>query len=185
MKLKKEYIEKFSDGIRFIILLQRGKETERTAENKVCKRKISSGKEEFFKILNEFKDIKEKSNQPLRIYSSVNRRNIEKAIRVFKTRQLEADYYDFESKKQFYLDIENRWFSSIMKPSSKDETLFLIDIDEMNCREKVYEDLKRKEIELVIDYPTKNGWHFITKPFDSRLLPDIQIKKDALMLIDY
>ena len=109
---KLEQIEKtFSDfmsGYRLIMLTQRSKEGGKVNKpDRVAKKKISTNKEEFLEIVKEFKEIKDKSNNPLRIYSSVNSRDINKAIREFKYRQLEADYYVEKSKTGFYLDIKN------------------------------------------------------------------------------
>ena len=119
----------FTDGVRMIMLTQRSKEGGKMNNpDKVSKRKISSNSIEFEAILEEFLEIKNSfPEKQLRIYSSVNQRNFEKGMREFKRQQLEADYYDHESKCNFYLDIKNRFLSSLMKPSSRAETFFLID----------------------------------------------------------
>ena len=114
----KEEIEKFSDGIRMLMLCYRNKEGGENSD-KHNVRKISRNKEEFFEIFREFQKIKESSQEPLRIYSCVNCRNIEKAIMNFKREQLEADYYDKDSRDNFYFDIKNRWISSLMKPNAR------------------------------------------------------------------
>ena len=197
-KKTKEILEQFSnftDGVRMIMLTQRGKDGGKvTNPDKVSKRKIVCGKEEFNKVFNEFLEIKQNSQLPLRIYSCVNRRDIEKGIREFKRTQLEADYYDQESKNMFYFDIKNRFMSAIMKPSSRAETLFLIDIDNIIQHstdelhiELVEKHLKEIGVEIVMKYQTKNGVHVITKPFNPNLFNSEfgEIKKDALLLLDF
>lgn len=178
--------EQFSDGIRMLMLCQRNKEGRKTNKtDRSSKRKISTNKEEFFKILEEFQEIKKNSKESLRIYSCVNKRNINKAIRNFKIEQLEVDYYDIESRNKFYFDIKNRWISSLMKQNCRDETFFLIDIDKKEDNFITNKRLEKLKIEIIVSYQTKNGWHIITKPFNPNLLPDLDIKKDALLLLDY
>jgi len=185
----KEDIEKFSDGIRMLMLRHRSKEGG-SSNDKKSVRKISRNKEEFFKILEEFRKIKNESQEPLRIYSCVNCRNIEKAIMNLKRKQLEADFYDKDSRDNFYFDIKNRWISSLMKPNARKETFFLIDVDNLigsGNTEILDEHLKDIGAEVVAKYPTKNGIHIITKPFNPNLFNSEfgEIKKDALLLLDY
>ena len=124
-------------------------------------------------------------------------RDIDKSIREFKFRQLEADYYDVESRNAFYRDIKNRWISSIMAPRCRAETQFLIDVD-FNVEpivENKMEIVRGKLIELnlqnitkiIHEYPTKNGYHFIVQPFNP-MLWDISygsINKDGMLLLSY
>ncbi len=184
-------LEQFSDGIRMIMLCRRNKEgKETTQRDKANLRKITTNKEEFLKVYNEFLEIKNKSEEPLRIYSCVNKRDIRKAIRNFKFEQLEADYYDEENRNNFYFDIKNRWISSLMKQNCRDETMFLIDVDNLigeRNTENIEEHLKNIGVEIVMKYPTKNGVHIITKPFNPNLFNSEfgEVKKDALLLLDY
>ena len=188
--MNKEIIEQFSDGIRMIMLCQRNKEGRETNKtDRASIRKISANKEEFFQILKKFQEIKKNSDKPLRIYSCVNRRDIKKAIRNFKFEQLNADYYDEKSRNGFYFDIKNRWISSLMKQNAKAETLFLIDIDEKeeNSFEMAKKELEKIKVEIVTEYPTKNGTHIITKPFNPNLFNNKfgEIKKDGLLLLEF
>jgi len=179
--------EGFTDGVRMIMLTQRNKEGGRSNKpDRGAIRKISRNREEFEKILNELLDIKERHpEKTLRIYSCVNKRDIEKGIREFKRRQLEADYYDKESRIRFYLDIKNRFLSSLMIPQSRAETKFLIDIDEDDDESQIKMKLRKLGIKILLEYKTKNGKHIITEPFNPALLPKAEIKKDALLLLDY
>lgn len=193
--MTQEQIERFSDGVRMIMLCQRNKEGRTTNKtDKASKRRISKNKEDFFRILNEFRETKKNSKDILRIYSCVNRRDIRKAIRNFKTEQLEADYYAEDHRNDFYFDIGNRWISCLMQQNARAETLFLIDTDfstEMldtgeYCN-SVLKHLQEINVEVVTSYPTKNGYHFVTKPFNPNLFDSKfgEIKKDALLLLEY
>lgn len=181
----------FTDGVRVLFLIHRNKEGGETNNTKVRK-VISTSSEEFRLELIKLVDEKERSGLPLRIYSSVNARDIEKAIRQFKFEQLEADYYDDESRHGFYYDTKNRFVGALMTPSSrvKENPLFIFDVDNIEGRDMMGEALSefgRINIEVVRQYPTKNGWHILTKPFNPTLftVPDIGINKDGLLLLAY
>ena len=192
-------LEQFSDGVRMIMLCQRNKEGRNTNKtDRASIRKISTNKEEFLKIYNEFLEIKNNSKEPLRIYSSVNKRDINKAIRTFKFEQLEADYYDEESRNNFYFDIKNRWISCLTQQKCKLESNFLIDADfefdkeskeilNKTILEDVRTSLKDLNVEILLEYPTKSGFHLVTKPFNPSLFPPAlgEIKKDALLLLSF
>lgn len=190
--MKQEIIEKFSDGVRLIMLTQRSKEGGKvTRPDRVAKKRITTNGADFLKAFEEFKLEKDNAwgmtKLPLRIYSSVNQRDLQKGIREFKMRQLEADYYDPKSRDEFYLDVKNRWISCLMKPSSRLETKFLIDIDDKAGLQNALEFIALKGIEIIAQYETKNGHHIITQPFnpsnwDSELG---EIHKDGLMLLDF
>ena len=195
--IKEEIIKTFSDfmgGYRFIMLVHRNKEggkSNRSQKNGV--KRITKNRDEFIEVLGELQGLKAKSKVPMRIYSCVNARDIEKTIREFKRRQLEADYYDTESKHGFYLDIKNQWISSLMKPGSRAETKFLIDIDDIITTKKdwdisiVVNHLREIGVEIILKYPTRNGVHIITEPFNPNDFNGEfgEVKKDALLLLDY
>ena len=104
-------IEKFSSytsGVRMLMLIQRGKEGGKgETNNKKTVRRITTNSGEFRNSLIELLEIKEKKKGIYRIYSCVNSRNINKAIRIFKQRQLDADYFAEDQKYKFYTDIKN------------------------------------------------------------------------------
>ena len=180
-------LEKFGnfniiDGYRMLMLIDRNK-CGKDRNNKKCIRRISKDREEFIEILQEFLDIKKEGE---RIYSCVNERDINKAIRIFKQNQLDADYYDEVSRNSFYLDIKNRWISTLMRPQAKKTSYFLLDIDTKDKTE--LDDVKKMLCKISSDYiryETKNGYHFICPPFNPELLSGIDIKKDGMLLLDY
>lgn len=178
----------FTDGIRVLFLIHRNKEGGETNNTKTRK-VITTNRDEFSKELLKLVDEKERSEIPYRIYSSVNPRNIDKAIRQFKYEQLDADYYGTEQLHNFYLDIKNRWIGCLMQPKQKAGSLFLFDVDDIDGKDMCGETLKVLHDQTIIkQYKTKNGWHIITMPFNhtSIKLPDgVELKTDALLLLDY
>jgi len=173
----------FKQGIRMIMLILRGKDGGKNdGGDRVSKRKISRNEDEFNEILSEFESIK----KPLeRIYSCVNERDMSKAIREFKRRQLDADYDPTGMRDFFYIDISNRFLSCLMSPNCRAETKFLIDIDSVENEEIVKRKISELKIKIIFEYKTKDGIHIITEPFNPSLVPEADIKKDGLMLLRY
>lgn len=169
-----------TSGYRMIMLIDRSGPGKDRRHGKST-RKISKNKEEFMEILKEFVEARKGTE---RIYSCVNERDINKAIRIFKQNQLEADYYDEESRNSFYLDIKNRWLSCFMQPQARKTSYFLLDVDTKN--KETLDNIKENLCKIsanYIRYETENGFHFICPPFNPELLPGVEIKKDGLLLL--
>lgn len=179
----------FSTGYRTLFLIQRHKEGGETNNSKL-KKYITRNSEEYLKALTKLVDEQMSTDATLRIYASVNERDFNKAIRQFKYEQLYADYYDQIQKENFYLDIKNRFIGCLMQPAQRATSLFLFDVDNVEGRDVCGETLHAlgTEVDIIKLYPTKNGWHIITKPFNHTKikLPDsCEMKKDALLLLSY
>lgn len=177
----------FLDGCRVLFLLRRKKDGGERADNDFFVKTIVNSKEEFLSELKKIMLIREPT---MRIYASLNRRNVEKGIREFKRQQLEADYYDRENRHNFYFRLKDRFVSSLMKPSSAEESLFLFDCDTLTDKTigNAIEEIE-KMTDVVWHYRTKNGFHIITEPFNPALAQNLsfehEIKKDSLILLDY
>ena len=170
------------DGVRVLFIIAR----KEVKGNKKMHKRISRNAEEFAQQLEELLIIQRESEIPLRIYSSVNSRDVNKAIRKFKETQLQNDYDNESNKLDFYCDVKNRFLSALMVPSSRSSRNFLIDIDDPAQLDKCKEVLSPLT-EILLEYPTKNGFHLVVKPFNVSLLnlPDVTINKDGLMLLAY
>lgn len=176
-----EHPESFKKGTRILLITLRNKDGGE-GSNRSAKKMISRNPEEFDKCMEIL--IKRRRGME-RIYSTVDERDIEKAIRIFKGRQLDADYYDIESKHSFYIDIWNRWISSIQSGGARKGTLFMVDVDDdKNEEDRIRQEIKEKGIELVHEYPTKNGRHFILNPFNPSLV-SFDCLKNHMMLWVY
>jgi len=185
-RIEKEF-HLFLDGTRVLFLLRRKKDGGEKADNDFFRKTIVNSKEEFLRELKKMMLLREPT---MRIYSSLNKRNVEKGIREFKRQQLEADYYDTKNKHDFYFRVKDRFISSLMKPSSASESLFLFDCDELTNKRigNAIEEIE-EHTEVVWHYRTKNGFHIISKPFNPALASNFtfvfEIKKDSLILLDY
>lgn len=151
-------------------------------------KKVSMNHSDFLEI---FSQMVNEINPGERIYCTVNSRDFDKAIRKFKELQLENDYHPSEIKYQFYVDIYNRWISSLMKPTSKHSNYFLIDIDNDDKNgltlEAAVKEVESAGVGLVKQiYPTKNGHHIITEPFNygkTNLKKWDNVKTDGMALL--
>ena len=189
----KDIIKQFknnSDGVRVIMLIHRSKEGGLNNKFKRhLKKIITTNSDEFFETIKELKELKDKDERTLRIYASCNNRSMKKAIRLFKEKQLNSDYDENEKIDNFYLDIKNRFISSLMNKSCRNEKNFLFDLDDIDDRSlKTIYKMIDKRTEILNFYNTKNGYHIITKPFNYKDLDEEVIKSintDGLMLIDY
>lgn len=181
--------DEFVEGVRILMLTTRSKDGGRTNNpdrQKSNKKYVTRSKEEYYEKLDE---LLEEMTPAQRIYSTVDPRSIPKAIRIFKQRQLDADYYGEEEWKNFYVDIFNRWISSLQSPASRASQKFLFDIDDDGDNEDVgLNDVMFKLMELGIEdvyfYETKNGYHVITPPFNPSGFP-ASVQKNAMLLVAY
>jgi len=172
--------EMFKDGIRGVLLLHRNKDGAKGNAQRKAIKMISTGIEDWKNIVLEFRELQKNVYQNYRIYSSINSRDMEKAIREFKTRQLNNDYSCDIFRDHFYSDIQNSFFSCLMWPNSRSQNNFLIDCDTDEEFHKAHEIIPPEY--FLFTYPTKNGHHIIIRPFNYNEY-DIQIKKDELMYI--
>jgi hypothetical protein len=175
--------EIFKNSHRGIMLLHRNKDGETGNAQRKSIKKISRDIEEWYKIVCEFKELQQNTYEGYRIYSSVNSRNMEKAIHEFKLRSLHADYDSLTEKEWFYVDIQNRFFSCLMNPNCREQSNLLIDCDSNDECKLVFENIPQQLI--LFNYKTKNGMHFLTKPFNPKQLhiPIHIIKKDAMIYV--
>jgi|GEM_PF-1755142 len=174
--------KQFTDGVRGIMLLYRNKDGgEGNAQRKSIKR-ISRSTEEWKVCVHELSYLQDTTHKNCGIYSSVNSRDITKAIHEFKRRQLEVDYGNLYEFHSFYCDIKNRFFSCLMNPNCRDQNNFLIDCDTKEEYEFAHLQLDNR-IPILMEYKTKNGYHLITPAFNPNDCGPMQIKKDDLLFI--
>lgn len=180
MKIE-EIPKEYTEGIRVLMLCVRNKDGGKSKPDHSARKIIVNGREEF---IAGFEKLKGERKENERIYCTINARNINKAIREFKRRQLDADYFDEVSKNSFYLDIKNRFIGCLMAPNCRAETNFLIDIDEDDNEQEIKDGLLKIGINFDWIYSTKNGKHIITNPFNPNLLK-AKIHKDGMILLDF
>jgi len=173
----------FKEGVRILMLTLRSKEGGKSnLPDRSAKKMVSRNPAEFDKCM---KILLEKRRGMERIYSTVDERDLDKAIRLFKERQLDNDYSDENSRIGFYVDIWNRFISSLQSPKARKGCLFMVDVDDDKDEEvNIRKEIKEKRVDLVHEYPTKNGRHFILKPFNPNIV-SFDCLKNHMMLWVY
>lgn len=87
------------------------------------------------------------------------------------------------------MDVKNRWIHSLMVPRNALESYFILDLDSPEEHADALKALGMAGLNDHIQhqYPTKNGWHIITTPFNPALIGPIaeKIHKDGLILLSY
>ena len=180
---------RFKSGVRLIMRVWRNKEA---AEGKRPGRTlISTGPEAWDKMTSE---LLAECIPGERVYASAEARNVERAIRIFKERQLVADYDDPEVRHAFYNDCKTRWLSCLGAPRASDENLFLFDCDTPADHATLMREMAVAPVDFVgpdkviHTYETKNGVHVLTTPFNPGLLSIPMrniLQKNALILVGW
>lgn len=179
----------FTEGCRVLFLIQRHSDGGATNNSKL-RSYITRDTTQWVRTLAKLIQEKEQyPHLPLRIYQTVNARNIEKGIREFKIAMLNADYYDTDSRHWFYLDAKNRIVSAIMQQNCRATSFFLFDVDDESQSLLITLTANLGLLtNVVMHYPTKKGHHIITEPFNPNLIQlpkNVEYKKDAMMLLDF
>lgn len=174
--------KEFRKGIRSVWLIFRGKDfcNESRPQNI---QKLSTNPDEWQSCIDKL--IVKRSHIDLRgrIYSDLNARNINRAIREFKRRQFENDYQQDVSK--FYLSIEKNWLSCLEHKKSADTNYFLLDLDTPETYEETKQYIAKVNPKLLVfDYPTSAGGHIITHPHNYTREPyRAYVKINALLRV--
>lgn len=176
----------FKEGVRILMRVLRTKDGGKGNVDRHAKKVITRNSTEFDNALVELVNTMQSTE---RIYSTVDARDSKKAIRLFKQNQLDNDYS--KAPEEFYLDIKNRWVSSLQSPRSRMTSNFLWDCDTIEEFEELVRELGTNAgLSSILDvYPTKNGGHIITQPFEYPKLIDPKwhpiLHKNAMMLWVY
>lgn len=176
--------EWYKTGIRILMLIHRRKDGGHKRKDRKSRRLISTCPQEFDQHLEFLQEQKDESNALLRIYSSANERDIVKAIRLYKMQQVEIEFQDTQRQLDFYTQTENQFISCLAKSLCAKQKNFLIDIDQGDDKQEAIKQLEA--VTTIIDIrDTPNGCHIITKPYNSALTPELEIKKDAMLLLEW
>lgn len=104
-----------------------------------------------------------------RIQKTVNKRDCNKAAKILMHKLIDCP--------EKYLQIPSLWKSCLLQPEARGERNFLIDYDVDNENvEKVRFFFSDNSILCYASKRTPNGWHFITEPFDKKLIHDFDNK---------
>lgn len=175
----------FTEGVRVIMLINRGIMNSNKGSKRWINKIITTNSDEWVIAFKKLMQLQEYMNDPeIRLYSCLNNRKLDSAIKMFKHRQI--DLLD-DNKIKFYSKINDTFCSCLMKPENKLSKFFLFDIDS-KCTLEVDKFISDNLINILFTYQTKNGFHYVSDPFNVKLAEGFKtftIKKDGMILINY
>lgn len=156
--------ESYTEGVRLLLLASRIKDGAQSSKRVT---RISHNPKQFHSILSDYNKLKKDND---RIYVSLSKRDIFKAIRVFKHRQIDAEYDRFPD--QFYSNLTGQWVSCLMDKIStlKEDKLWMFDCDSQADYQDLWVELFDLQVPVHYQYATKNGVHVVVKPFNRSLI---------------
>ena len=178
----------FTHGTRVLLLIERAKDGGNNKEyQRRAMRLVTHNEESLKRALIQMLVLQNTVNSNYRIYMTASPRNMERASYTFKQAMLEADYGGEMDKGYFWERLDDRWISALVKTNPpKNETVFVIDIDTQDTSASLKK-VSELNIEVLKQYPTKNGWHIIVKPFNRDLwdIPETEIQIEGLLLLSW
>lgn len=114
-----------------------------------------------------------------RIHRTVNKRSTKKAFKIFQ------HYLIDNPDCAPYLD--SVWKTILLQPESRAEKMFMIDIDFEDEKNLEALSIFVKPENIIERHKSPNGWHWIVKPFDRRILegiPDVTVLTDGYIYLD-
>lgn len=181
----KNRFRNFMDGVRVVMLIDRGVMNSNKGSKRWINKIITTNESEWINAVNRLLEMQYYLNEPdIRLYSCLNDRKLDRAIQMFKHKQIDLKS---DMKQKFYSRINDSFSSCLMKPENRASKYFLLDIDSKDLSE-VEDFVLREKISIANNYETKNGWHFIVLPFNVKLAEGYKtftVNKDAMMLVHY
>lgn len=175
----------FMSGIRVVMLIDRGVMNSNKGSKRWINKIITTSDDEWINAVNRLLEMQYYLNEPdIRLYSCLNDRKLDKAIQMFKHKQIDLLP---DMKDRFYSRINDSFCSCLMKPENKASKYFMLDIDTKDLTE-VEDFVSREKIQVIKDYQTKKGWHYIVSPFNvkvAEMYKSFTVNKDAMMLVHY
>jgi hypothetical protein len=174
----------FSDGPRFLMLMQRAKDGGHNKEEKrVFKTEITFSSKEFEGAVRGLLFTALRYNVPLRLYASVNSRDTNKVIHYIEQQLLEVHYSDEVKRENTYQKLLAKPRHFFMQKSNRASNYFILDIDEgEDDINVILREIAENDITEVLRYKTPNGWHIVTEPFKPSLV-SCDVKKDGMLLL--
>lgn len=117
-----------------------------------------------------------------RIHKTVNRRSTYKAMDIIRHKYINNSHLITQC-------LPSEWKSALMSKDSKCTRNFLLDIDDINIVSEIKYYLKNKNIAILEEIPTPNGYHIAVVKFDTKELlatydnSQLEIKKDEYIYV--
>ena len=189
------------DNIYMLTVLARTKNNdELTKKERVLFRDTVHSMDELPHALAKMRALAIYSGLKTYLYISANPRS---AIKTYKEFKMMLAKYDSQAMlgdegfKRPISRLDKVWYQMLMQPESRAARYFVLDIDtkDETTLEMVREKIRNYKVkvkgrlykaEIKLEQPTRNGYHFVTTPFDPALLSgirDVGISKDSLLYL--
>ncbi|KXA95648.1 hypothetical protein AKJ65_01280 [candidate division MSBL1 archaeon SCGC-AAA259E19] len=189
-----DYCEFGPERVYLLMAIARAKDNPFSSSEEVVFREVIRNKREIQEKYDKLRSTvngrtESEKSYNFRLHLSVNARNTTKAYFNFRSRMngwVEDRLHGDENYEKFK-NLDRRWLSELSRPSSKDETNFLVDLDdddELGIDE--VRDLLTGYTVVQVKKRTPNGFHLVTNSFDYSNLPTgLDIKTDALLFLEH
>lgn len=170
----------FMTGTRVLLLKGRHKDGEHEQR---CIMRVTHDSDAFARAIGDLYVIKREHE---RIYATANRRSVKRAARIFKQRQIDAQYD--QDEEMFYRAIDARWASCLMQQTVREDKFWMFDSDSAGDSVEIEAAINVLSVFVQYRYKTKNGEHFIVAPFNREKLGtslNAKLNLDPLMLWAY
>lgn len=175
----------FRNGIRVLMLIDRGVMNANKGSRRWINKIITTDPKSWLNALERLIELQNNIGNPdVRLYGCMNDRKLDRSINMFRHRELDLQPDD---KIKFYSKINNTFCSCLMKPENKLSKYMLLDID-VNDTNEVDKFVSDNLIQIILTYPSKNGWHYIVNPFNIMLAngyKTFKVLKDGLLLLNW
>ena len=168
-----------------------------TAKQQVVIRELVRSVESFPHKLAKIKNAAELRNLKFYIYISANARDTKKSYANFKHKLSEYELQAMFGQTDYAYQLSRLhkvWYSALMQPNARATKYFLVDIDTkapstlQTVRNRVNNwNMKGNTSEILLEQETRNGYHFIIRRMDVRVLQNIEnveVKTDGLLFLD-
>ncbi len=180
------------DSIYFVFGLARPKNNPNMdKDQRIFLRKPVKEEKDFDRKVSEMFETCERTGLNMYVYVSVNSRNTLNALDIMSDKLNAYNKEARRGKKTFKKTakaLDQVWYSCCMKQEARGTKYFLLDIDTKNpeTRKTLAEIVLPHSGPILVEQETRNGYHWIVKPFDVRLIkgvPNVGIQKDGLLYL--
>lgn len=158
-----DHPEEYMSGTRVLFLRSRNKDGLKNHKTMTVISKDENDFQESLMLLTR------EARDGQRIYASASSRDLQRASRNFKEAILDNDYN--LDPTSFYGALFTRWVSALMQVNAQEDKRWIFDCDAVDEASATRAALLLQGVPFYV-YQTKNGSHYVTKPFNYSLLPD-------------
>lgn len=188
-----DYCKFGEDRVYILMAIARSKEHEEHSSNtEPVIREVVKEKSELEPKIDQLDHAVSRFDSKFRLYISANARNTMDAL--FHLRGDMDDWLKMrlegnEGIKKKFKNIDSEFKSVLQKPSCKDETNFIFDLDEVSETDaNQFEEILEEFTDVRMVRETPNGFHIVTEPFNyNELETDIEyeLKTDGMIYLTY